>query len=102
MIKIWTKTELNKGYIPSDKVTFRNVRFEDYSLSNFDKKYLNYKKLKRMVKNFREENRIKDLITYLKWCITKSIKYQKMKKEGYHTHIYLNINIDGVDCFISR
>lgn len=101
-IKIWTKKELRKGYIPSDKVTFRGVRFESYGLSNFDERYLETEKIKRMMANFRAENSIKELIEYVKFTITQSFKFYEMQKEDYHTHIYLNINNDGVDCFISR
>ena len=63
-LKIWTRKEIYKGYIPYDKIRYKGISFEDYSLSNFDKKYLEHNKIKRMVKTFRTENMIEDLINY--------------------------------------
>lgn len=101
-LKIWTKKELLKGSILSDKITYRGVRFEIFSLSNFDKEHLNHLKIKRMVDNFRREGNINQLIEYIKFFIFLSPLYKKMQSEGYHTHIYLNVNFEGVDCYLSR
>lgn len=101
-MKILIKQEITKGHIPSDKITYRGVPFESFSLDFFDGNYLKHKKITRMVKNFRKENRMIELIDYLKFFVRRSKKYKLMIKENYHTHIYLNINFDGVDCFISR
>ena len=101
-IKIWTKKELNKGCIMSDKVTFRGVRFEIYGLSNFDNKYLNNNTIIQILKDCDNYPRLKEVINYIKHWIQQSEKYKQMVKDGYHTHIYLNINFDGVDCFLSR
>lgn len=101
-IKIWTQKELNRGYIPSDKITRRGVRFEHIGLSHFNEKYLNSEKMKRMVVNFRKENKINELIIFIKSIIVESERYKKIVSEGYHTHIYLNINYDGVDCYLNR
>lgn len=101
-MKIWTRKELNRGYIPSDKIRVRGIPFEYITLSRFDKEHLNSDKIKKMVGNFRAVNRIDQLIDYVKFFIKRSQEYMDIVKEGYHTHLYLNINFDGIDCFISR
>jgi len=100
-MKIWTRKELFKGYIPYDKIKHRGERFELFSLSNFDSVHLEHKKIKRMVENFRKENKIKELIGYIKAYVVVSETYKQLEKDG-HTILYLNINNDGVDCFVSR
>jgi len=102
MIKIWTQKELFKGYIPSDKINRRGVSFELFSLSFFDSVHLEHKKIKRMLKNFRKENRVKEFIDYLKFFIRRSKKFKQLEKDNYHKHIYLNLNFDGVDCYLDR
>jgi len=102
MIKIWTRKELFKGYIPSDKITRRGVSFEFVGLSHFDERHLETKKIKRMITNFRKQNRMKEFIEYVKHFITESKKFKEMEKDKYHKHIYLNINFDGVDCYLDR
>ena len=101
-MKILIDVELNKGYIPSDKINRRGISLEIFSLENFDKKHLSNDKLKRMVKNFKTKEEIKQLKEYLKFFIVRSKHYKNILKIGYHTHLYLNINKDGIDCFISR
>ena len=102
MIKIWTRKELYKGYIPSDKIHYRGVAFEFFSLSFFDSVHLEHKKITRMLNNFKRENKVNELIDYIKFFMRRSRKFQEMEKENYHTHIYLNLNFDGVDCYLSR
>ena len=102
MIKIWTKKDLSKGFIPNDKITYRGVSFEIYGLSNFDKTHLNHKKILNLLTNCRRMGKINDLIFYIKAYIQESEVFKRMELEGYHTHIYLNLNFNGVDCFISR
>jgi len=101
-IKIWTQKELFKGYIPSDKITRRGVKFEHFSLSFFDSVHLDHKKVKRMLVNFRQMNKVNELINYLKFFIRRSKKFKQLEKEDYHKHIYLNLNFDGVDCYLDR
>ena len=86
-MRIWTKTERWKGYIPSDKVDVRGIPFESCSISNFG---INYKDTQSI------------LIEDIKAKIVLSDFYKEIVKDGYHTHLYLNKNFDGVDCFISR
>ena len=102
MIKIWTQKDLFKGYIPSDKITRRGVCFEHFSLSFFDSVHLEHLKVKRMLVNFRQENKVKAFIDYLKFFIRRSKKFQELEKDNYHKHIYLNLNHDGVDCYLDR
>lgn len=98
-IKIWTKKELRKGYMPSDKVTFRGVRFEDYGLNNFG---LDHDIVKELLQDYMNTKPYAYFIKTLKSWIVMSDKFKQMEAEDYHTHIYLNLNNDGVDCFISR
>ena len=73
-MKIWTKREPNKGYIPSDKVHFRGIPFEITSLSHWG---ANKDDTLEVIKD----------------------KIRQDKTEGI---VYLNVNFDGIDCFISR
>jgi len=73
-MKVWIKRDLNKGYIPSDKVSFRGQRFEATSLSNWN-----------VSKNDPLE------------------KIQKaIKTDTTDTIVYLNVNFDGVQAFMKR
>lgn len=97
-IKIWTQTELNKGHIPSDKITRRGVKFETYSLVNFDKS-LNKDNFDLTYNRYKDYSAV---ISFIRGGISQSNKFKQMEADGYHSHIYLNLNKDGVDCFISR
>lgn len=105
-MKLYTRTEINKGYIPSDKQHLKIkddlIPFEIFGLSNFlDKE--NYEEFEfeyNRDKNNKLSREI--LIKQLIQTIIQSNTYKEIEEEGYHKYLYLNINSDGVDCFISR
>ena len=101
-LKIWTKTELGKGYMVSDKVTFKGKKFELMGLKYIIGKELalEFNKEYQRVKYNKDDRRL--IIMELKKSIKNSNSFRLMRKEGYHSVIYLNINVDGVDVFLDR
>lgn len=97
-MKIYHKVEFWKGYIPSDKVHYNHLPFENYSIRNFG---IEPKQWNKEFRAKTPEER-KDYITQLKLNIKASQLYKDIVKDGYHQALYLNINFDGIDCFISR
>lgn len=101
-MKIYTKTELGKGYIPSDKVSYKNVRFEDFGFDAFGMDFKQIRKEWDKVK-YKDNQTRKLFIEQLKLNILKVINENKeFNKENYHTHLYINFNSDFPQIFISR
>ena len=99
-MKIYHKTELNKGYIPSDKLHYKGIPFESFGLKNFGIDHNPIVEEYNQIKYKKEEREL--FILSLKCRLMNSRKFKEITKEGYHTHLYLNFNVDGVDMFISR
>ena len=101
-MKIYHKEELNKGYVVSDKIHHNKTSFEVFSISNFGIDIMKLKENwnKQFTSKTKEER--KSIINILKSVIMGSVTFKDIVKEGYHKAIYLNINYDGIDCFISR
>ena len=97
-MKIYHKIDYWKSYIPSDKITYNHIKFEDYSLANFG---LAPKELNR---EYRAKPRTekKNFITKVKLLIKDTQKYRDIVKDGYHTAYYLNFNLDTIQGYISR
>jgi hypothetical protein len=86
-MKIYHKHEPLKGYIPSDKVHHNRIPFEIMSISHFG---IEPKETRSIS------------IEEAKARIVLSDFYKKLIEDGYHKALYLNKNLDGIDCFISR
>jgi len=98
-MKIYHKVDYWKGYIPSDKVHYNHIPFENFSLKHFGVDGQKWNSSYRLSNNKEEK---KDVIARLKLAIKDSQLYKDIVKEGYHNALYLNLNMDGIDCFISR
>ena len=95
-MKIYHKVEYWKGYIPSDKVHYKHIPFEACSIANFG---ISYKESKDYRKNWTSETK-KLIVEQYKAKIMTSKFWQEIVKAGHC--LYLNFNMDGIDCFISR
>lgn len=97
-MKIYHRVEYWKTYIPSDKVHYNHKAFENFSISHFG---IDYKTSKEYRNNYNNETK-KNIIQAIKNRIKQSQKYNEIVKDGYHKALYLNFNLDGIDCFIDR
>ena len=98
-MKIYHKVDYWKGYIPSDKVHYNHIPFENYSLKHFGVDAQHWNTV------YREQGNKVDrklMIARIKQLIRNTSHYKDIVKDGYHTALYLNFNADGIDSFISR
>ena len=102
LIKFYIRTEINKGYIPSDKQHLNKIPFEIFGLGNF----LSKGELKEFGEDFNKHRYNKEMREIIMARLINLIGtkplFCKIEKEGYHKYFYLNVNHDGVDLFISR
>lgn len=98
-VKIWTKTEMNKGDIPSDKVRFRGINFERIGIGNFID-LTDFRKEYNKIK-YNDETR-KSFVNFIIDTIRQSDLFKLYAKNGELTHLYLNINVETIDVFVNR
>ena len=99
-MKIYHRVELTKGYIPSDKLHYKNIPFEDFGFESFGIDFNELRKEWDKVKwnkDFREQ-----FIFSLKARLLNSQYMNKIIKEGYHKYFYLNLNVNFPQLFIQR
>lgn len=101
-----TKYEPNKGYIPSDKVTVRGERYEQYGFSNFSKDlYEKYQILNTYYMKDIYTNNPKKYAYELEHITLEAIAELKAKYDITLKDIkyfYYNFNHDGIQTFINR
>ena len=94
------KIEVNKGYIPGDKLRIAGQPFETGYWNTIIKEDIQKKWLDIMFSDNRNEE-LKKLFA----LINKNIKeFLKTRPQADPTAkaFYLNFNRDGIDCFVSR
>jgi len=101
-----TRYEPNKGYIPADKVTVSNTRYENYSFSNLSKE--TYAKFNFINEDYRKDvytNNPKKYAYELEHITLEAIEELKAKYDIVVKDIkyfYYNFNHDGIQAFINR
>ncbi len=106
-MRIRIQVEKNKGHIPGDKITKFGMAFENAPLHHWigDPRAMNLISLTKTALGDIESDYGKNLLKSLKKAtkefLVKSEKVKKAQSAG-HSTIYLNFNVDGIDCFINR
>ncbi len=106
-MRIRIQVEKNKGHIPGDKITKFGMAFENAPLSHWLGEQT-AETLISLTKTALEDiesdygkNLLRKLKKNAKEFLVKSEKVKKAQSAG-HSTLYLNFNVDGIDCFINR
>ncbi len=92
-VKAYIRTELNKGYIPSDKISYHGQTYESTS-------DLNIADVRGMWKDYRK------VTPFMRQCVNDAINMWLRSQFGSADKtgklFYLNFNSDGIDVFVAR
>jgi uncharacterized ferritin-like protein (DUF455 family) len=94
------KIELNKGYIPSDKLRVAGQPFETGYFNIILSEEIQNNWLK-IISNENRKEELKKLFAIVNKNIKKFLKTRQQLNSNSKA-FYLNFNRDGIDCFVSR